>query len=65
MRVLLSLSTLVFGCVLVGCGSSDDPDKNMVNPTANAAPDPNAPPPTQKNLGFGGSSKETSGFGNN
>lgn len=65
MRLLNCITVAILGGALVGCGSSDDSDKNIVNPTANTAPDPNAPPPTQKNLGFGGSSKETSGFGNN
>lgn len=65
MRKLISLTLVSVSCVLAGCASSDDPEKNIVNPTANAAPDPSAPPPAQKNLNFGGSSKDASGFGNN
>lgn len=65
MRKLINLSLIAISCALAGCGSSDDPEKNIVNPTASAAPDPSAPPPAKKNMNFGGSSKGASGFGNN
>ncbi|MBC8064211.1 MAG: hypothetical protein H7Y17_05230 [Chlorobia bacterium] len=56
MRAYLLLTLAVFAPAL-GCSGGENPEQNLTNPTASAPPDPNAPPPTQKNVQFGSASK--------
>lgn len=49
---------------LIGCQGGDDPEQNLTNPTASAAPDPTAPPAAKKDVQFGAGGQQSS-FGGN